>query len=1373
MPRPTEPSLAPQPPPLISAAPLRQTGERYALTRAIGRGGVAYVYEATEIATGRRLALKRLHAQSDTHKQQRNEQLFEREFHALSQLAHPRIVEVYDFGIDEAGPFYTMELLDGGDLQELAPLPWRTACAIARDVCSALSLLHSRRLVHRDVSPRNVRRTHAGLAKLLDFGAMAPIGPNKLVVGTPPCCAPESVNLQALDGRTDLYALGATLYYMLLGRHAYVARQFSLLHEAWQTGFTRPAALLPEIPEALDALILDLLRLEPDARPSSAAEVLQRLSAIDGESQTEQLGVAQAYLSLPTLVGREQQLSRVRRKLERSAGSRGATLVVEGLSGVGRTRFLDSCLLDATLLGLTTARADADDAFSGDYGVLRALARQLILVLPATALSTAQPFLPVLRQFIPELGEANAAEASAPSERATRPQLQAAVHGWLTALSRGKPLLIAVDDFQRIDEPSAALLSLLAHDTTGELCLLLSSESGAHCAYPLAHKLLLEHALHIPLENLTRDESEILLKSLFGEVPNSGSFAHSLHELAGGNPRDLMRLAQHLVDRQVVRYESGAWSVALRIDAADLPSSMAQALRTRLETLTDSALELASAFALCPDQGFVFEECNQLRDQPAAAQLLADLDELVRADVVRRADDRFMLSQARWAPALRAGLAADLESRLHARLAVVLENRAEPFRAGQHWLRAGDYPRALDVLVAHATESQERTARSAEEFSRYARALPADWCETFQRALTLCDVLARPKRDAFMLRGRLAGILPAFCIPDSGQLSMLLTQLKYYSGLDDYAALDPTLEPLTRLQTALQRATERDAAASAHDRVVDPSMARRMLLRAISAATGIVVASIDVENLRSLPVLSPFAPISPGLAVMGQLLEGIDARYTGRVERARQIYKEVLARVERADHGIDGSYAHITRLGVMNALGMMEACMGLDSSLVWAERAASHAEYQVNAVQTRMLYHLYQGDVRAADQCKKQVERLRLQSLQLYPGSHLLWELSAYSIAGDLTRMRYAIEELAPLAQRYPAWHAVRLFAAADYDRIRSDSAQSLDKIQQALALAKPGGHPLWSSMATTRVLALLDLGRAAEALGVAETYVATARRVGLAYMAEQLLLALGLCQAHVGNDAAKETIDAVITRFRAQDVGGVLLGLAYETRTRVALLRGDESDYAHYAGLCRELYCRHKNPALLAKYQRLHQDAEKTAGFVDGDASITPDSYASYTGVRIVAALEYCKGVEQRAKLALTILARQSGATAGFLFTLGATGFEMSAAVGGEEPSARLLECASEYLAEHMQLRADDTTFTDSAALPEASTAAATIIDAGRAYRPVLLSHNADSHVAVMGVAMLAVPASGEFKYPAQVAGAISRFWAECGYSSMLELRD
>src|SRR5262245_24348293 len=82
--------------------------------------------------------------------------LVEREFHTLKNLTHPHIVEVYDYGIAES-PYYTMELLRGMTANQLAPMPWQKACAMLRDVASALALIHSRRLVHRDVTGRNIQ----------------------------------------------------------------------------------------------------------------------------------------------------------------------------------------------------------------------------------------------------------------------------------------------------------------------------------------------------------------------------------------------------------------------------------------------------------------------------------------------------------------------------------------------------------------------------------------------------------------------------------------------------------------------------------------------------------------------------------------------------------------------------------------------------------------------------------------------------------------------------------------------------------------------------------------------------------------------------------------------------------------------------------------------------------------------------------------------------------------------------------------------------------------------------------------------------------------------------------------------------------------
>src|SRR5882672_9301537 len=134
---------APLKPSQPSLAPSRASSGRYKFIGMLGRGGMAEVHEVLDLQTGRRIAQKRLFPQDEPEKRVKARELFEREYQTLSQLSHPRIVEVYDYAIDDTGPYYTMELLSGGDLSQLVPMDYRRACGVAKDVCSALSLLHS------------------------------------------------------------------------------------------------------------------------------------------------------------------------------------------------------------------------------------------------------------------------------------------------------------------------------------------------------------------------------------------------------------------------------------------------------------------------------------------------------------------------------------------------------------------------------------------------------------------------------------------------------------------------------------------------------------------------------------------------------------------------------------------------------------------------------------------------------------------------------------------------------------------------------------------------------------------------------------------------------------------------------------------------------------------------------------------------------------------------------------------------------------------------------------------------------------------------------------------------------------------------------
>jgi serine/threonine protein kinase len=336
--------------------------ERFALHELLGKGGMAVVHRATDLGSGQTVALKQLIPPERDEQRGHVELLFEREFHTLSQLRHPHVIEVYDYGVTREGIcYYTMEPLDGGALRDRAPLPWREACRLLFDVCSSLALFHSRRLLHRDVSPRNVHCTRDGHAKLIDFGAVAPMSADggDLVVGTPAFTAPETVHRSATDGRTDLDSLGATLYYALTGRLAYPARTFAELFACWNTRPSPPSALVEEIPAALDDLVMSLLDPSPALRPQSAFVVMQRMAAIAGLHSLEAESVSRAYLSTPALTDRDALLAKVRDQMLRALTTGGHGVLLRGARGMGRSRILDAIAIEAKTLGARVLRANA------------------------------------------------------------------------------------------------------------------------------------------------------------------------------------------------------------------------------------------------------------------------------------------------------------------------------------------------------------------------------------------------------------------------------------------------------------------------------------------------------------------------------------------------------------------------------------------------------------------------------------------------------------------------------------------------------------------------------------------------------------------------------------------------------------------------------------------------------------------------------------------------------------------------------------------------------------------------------------------------------------------------------------------------------
>jgi hypothetical protein len=1325
---------------------------------------MATVYEAFDQSTRRALALKRMHPTLDAHRQQRLLDLFEREFYTLSQISHPCIVEAYDYGVDAQGPYYTMELLQGGELQTLAPLPYKRACEIGRDLCSALSLLHSRRLVYRDLNPRNVHCALGGASKLIDFGAIASMGPCLQVVGTPAYCAPEALDLQPLDARTDLYSLGATLYFMLTGQHAYPAKTFAQLRQCWDARPARPSLLVRDVPAALDSIVMELMNLDPAQRPANAGELMEQLCALAGQTVDERQQVMQAYLSTPNLVGRATQLTFVRSKLRRAVGGHGSALLLTSGSGMGRSRLLAACLLEAKMSGALTLHA-APSELDADYATIRALSTALFETAAGLATRAAQDQLETLAQFVPELAPAEhpSLDPSATPPALQRSKVLAAISDWFSAVARERPLMIGVDDFQRIDEPSAACLARIAHDTDkSPLLIVVTRETETSAIAPSALKLFESTAAHVPIVNLTAAQSEELLRSVFGNVPHVQMVARELHQIAAGNPRDTLRLAQNLLDRGVARYRSGAWSLPSNFDHGQLPLSMAEAIASEFGALASPIRLLARVLSLASDRALSFDECVRVFPDQPAKSIHESLQELVRAQFAKLDAELFTIAHSGLHATLRTGIDADELATAHRKLAEVFSRRDnEQFRQAKHRLLAGDAERGIDELVAFSTSSQQLTDNDPDEYVKLVRSMPGDWLEVFSSALSSCERLQRPRTDTFRLRNRLGSFLNVLGAPlatSRVHLIALIRQLSEDSGLDDHARLDTNIEPGPRLSQALAAAKHRYDASPEATRGLEPGFAIRCLVRAQILAAGMVAIGLDHPLAAALPSIAAFSPLSPSIGVIEKLVRAVAARVSGRHDYTRQAYQQILERTAQPDlAGLDPSNHRFLRFGVMYGLAVLEAGMGLASCRPLAETLAGEPLHEVNALQVDMLYEFWLGRIREADHARERVELRRIESSsrQMADGTHLVWQAVAHACSDDLTHIKQVVEELRPFAQRHDGWTRVVDYATGEYHRIRGDLVSAAERLRAALHDAEAGTHQIWPHAAGSYVGVLCSLGRTEEAVNVGTQYLRSAERAELGYVSNYIRMPLAVALAASGaGERASLLADSVIDSFNGLGSAGLNLVLAYEARCRVAIHALNTADYERFAHECAE-HCRSAGSrALRTKYDRLEWAARSNSLAAPSPEAASLGTSMLETGLK--SAFRDCEQPGARAQRSLQLLLSGSGASEGALYLIGPHGAVLAAQVGAT--AFELSSAISDFV--DLQLEDQSTATLDLDTDSESSVLTTQI---GR-YAFVLLSHQVPAGLGVTGVAALAPKPGTQFVHPGRLATRLSRMLADLG---------
>jgi eukaryotic-like serine/threonine-protein kinase len=268
----------------------RKTLGRYEIVDEIARGAMGVVYKARDPLIDRLVAIKTVDIGAPNAETETFERRFFREAKSAGRLNHPNVVTIHDVGKSDDVAYIAMEYLDGKSLREIldsgAVLPPQRIADIVAEIAGGLAFAHRNGVVHRDVKPANVIVLDSGAVKITDFGiALLPTGTRTMtgnVFGSPRYTSPEQVMGRPIDGRSDVFSLGAVLFELLTGRSPFGGSDLNGILKQVLTEPTPPPSMLNQtLPRAFDHIVAKATAKDPDERYQDADEMARDLRNFD------------------------------------------------------------------------------------------------------------------------------------------------------------------------------------------------------------------------------------------------------------------------------------------------------------------------------------------------------------------------------------------------------------------------------------------------------------------------------------------------------------------------------------------------------------------------------------------------------------------------------------------------------------------------------------------------------------------------------------------------------------------------------------------------------------------------------------------------------------------------------------------------------------------------------------------------------------------------------------------------------------------------------------------------------------------------------------------------------------------------------------
>ncbi|HEX6512305.1 MAG TPA: AAA family ATPase, partial [Chloroflexota bacterium] len=672
----------------------------------IGGGAHSQVFRA--VHGGRSYALKVLAPLDGRAVDQRLAQA-RRQAAILARLAHPVLPRIVTVGQAGGAGYIVSELVNGQTLRSMlaaGPLPEERIVRLGRGLASGLAALHLAGLIHRDLKPENILVSPAGEPALVDFDlAQALASPAQTqIVGTPAYSSPEQSGVlpQPADARSDLYSLGAVLFECAGGLQPFAsARKRGLRSD--QVPALRD--LNPNISAELAAIIAKLLAHDPNDRYQNAESLLRDLGTLLSDHADEAPSAQLASPLPPPLVGRIEEMKRLRQSWQEALHERGHAVVISGPLGSGKTHLTCCFLHELRAAGRLAMAGSCTEGEPAPFGALRqALESWLSSLgeLPPAQLALAGQRLKIaagdfagsLKLFSPAFERVFEGLPAPPQSELLRERFYDILTEFLLKLAGCYGgLALFLDDAQWLDTSTQQVLARLSARIEGGPLLLglaVLSDDAESPPAAAAEAVGAATRVRLRLDALDTAPTGQLVGSLLGSDSVSPEIVAQVASWTGGNPLAIKEYVDALLEAGVLTLQWGRWLLdAKAFERVQLPPDVAQLIAARVKQLSRPARVVLQSAALM--SGRFSQELLEavVGDQGHTERAIVEGIEAHLVDFL--GPDLYELSHDNVRQALLAGLSDQQLRTLHDRIADALSssepepNRQRVYAIAQHY----------------------------------------------------------------------------------------------------------------------------------------------------------------------------------------------------------------------------------------------------------------------------------------------------------------------------------------------------------------------------------------------------------------------------------------------------------------------------------------------------------------------------------------------------------------------------------------------------------------------------------------------------------------------------------------------------------------